>query len=183
MNIRIFHLATLAVLLTPSCPAQEPAGKRPGPITGVPSVVTSEVSSPIAAQPQVDEAITKLTGIFFDLLAKNQIDKAYEHLIHGTKIADQAKDVATLRSKTQQAIQFFGEVRGHELTGVKNVGTHLLAATYLSLGKDFPLRWRFYFYRADGPWKLIDIRVDDRLMDMFDEKPVSQQTGAVLDRP
>jgi hypothetical protein len=41
--------------------------------------------------------------------------------------------------------------------------------TLLSLGKEFPLRWRFYFYKPMDTWKLIDIRVDDRLAAMFDE--------------
>ena len=146
------------------------------PAVSAPALVTSDASS-VSTRPKVDDSIAETIDTFFALLAKNQIDKAYERLTFGTKIAEQAKEVATLRSRTQQAIVLFGDVRGHELVQVKNVGTHLLAATYLSLGKDFPLRWRFYFYRSDGPWKLIDIRVDDRLVDMFDERPASEAPG------
>lgn len=167
--MKFLRLFSLLLAGLPICRAQQP-GQKNALVQLRESVPLMASEGNSAVRPQVDEAIAKSLNTFFELLAKNQIDKAYEHLILGTKIAEQTKDVATLRSKTQQAIQVFGEVRGHELVGVKNVGTHLLAATYLSVGRDFPLRWRFYFYRADGPWKLVDIRVDDRLMDMFDER-------------
>ena len=38
---------------------------------------------------------------------------------------------------------------------LKNVSGHLLRATYISLGKDYPLRWRFYFYNGGDAWRLI----------------------------
>lgn len=85
-------------------------------------------------------------------------------------MADKPEDVATLKSKTRDAVRIFGAIQGCELVVIKNVGTHLMCATYLSLGKSFPLRWKFYFYKSDKIWRLIDIRVDDRLVDMFDEK-------------
>jgi hypothetical protein len=170
-------IASLVIFLAPVCMAQKSAAIPAAPEAAASAIVSSEASV-TAPRPQVDGSITKLIDTFFDLLARNQIDKAYERLTLGTKIAEQEKDVATLRAKTQQAIQYLGEVRGHELVAVKNVGTHLLAATYLSLGKDFPLRWRFYFYRAEDVWKLIDIRVDDRLMDMFDDKSAQPQPAA-----
>ena len=63
----------------------------------------------------------------------------------------------------------FGVVRGYDLVERKLVGERLLRATYLSLGKDFPLRWRFYFYKADNVWRLVDLRVDDKLTGIFEE--------------
>jgi hypothetical protein len=58
---------------------------------------------------------------------------------------------------------------GYDSVVTKKVGTRLVSYTLLSLGKEFPLRWRFYFYKPMDTWKLIDIRVDDRLAAMFDE--------------
>jgi hypothetical protein len=75
----------------------------------------------------------------------------------------------TLKAKTREAIEVFGAISGYELVDSKNVGTRLLRRTYLSLGRDFPLRWRFYFYKSENVWRLIDLRVDDRLAGMFDE--------------
>jgi hypothetical protein len=58
---------------------------------------------------------------------------------------------------------------GYDTVVKKNVGTRLVSYTLLSLGKEFPLRWRFYFYKPQDTWRLIDLRVDDRLAAMFDE--------------
>ena len=62
----------------------------------------------------------------------------------------------------------------------RNVGTRLVSYTMLSLGKEFPLRWRFYFYKPQETWKLIDLRVDDRLAAMFDE---TEEGRSREDRP
>jgi hypothetical protein len=37
------------------------------------------------------------------------------------------------------------------------------------LNEDLPLRWRFYFYRTEGKWKIVDLRVDDGIVELFDE--------------
>jgi hypothetical protein len=112
----------------------------------------------------------KIVEDFFTLLGRNQIDQAYDQLVHGTVIESNKQQMDGLKSKTREAVQLFGEIRGQEIVTVKNVGTHLMCSTYVSLGKIFPLRWKFYFYKSDKAWRLIDIRVDDRLSDMFDEK-------------
>ena len=67
----------------------------------------------------------------------------------GTKIADRPKDITTLKGKTTEAVALFGQVQGYEILETKLVGAHLARFTCLSLGKDFPLRWRFYFYLAE----------------------------------
>jgi len=124
-------------------------------------------------------SVDKIVDTFFSLIGKNQIDQAYDTLTNGTKIAEKAEDVATLKSKTREAIKLFGDINGYDLVAIKNVGAHLMCATYLSLGKEFPLRWKFYFYKSDNAWRLVDIRVDDRLVDIFDERnPHPQPTDA-----
>lgn len=113
---------------------------------------------------------SKIIDGFFTLIARNQIDQAYDQLTNGTVIASNAKQLTTLKAKTREAVQLFGDIRGNEALAMKNVGTHLMCATYISLGRDFPLRWKFYFYKADKNWRLIDIGVDDRLADLFEDK-------------
>lgn len=126
----------------------------------------------------LDAPVRKLIDDFFSALENHQVDVAYDQLVKDTKIAERSEEVATLKSKTQQAVQLFGDFQGHELVETKFVGTRLMSATYLSLGKNFPLRWRFYFYKASIAWRLIDIRVDDRLADMFGETtPPEERTG------
>jgi hypothetical protein len=134
----------------------------------------------LAAEGQsLDETVRKQIDDFFSGLEQHQVDTAYDALVKGTKIAERTEDVATLKSKTQQAIELFGDLQGHEFVGAKSVGSHLLNATYMSLGKLFPLRWRFYYYNSGDGWKLVDIRVDDRLADMFGEPlPADQQQSS-----
>ncbi len=142
-------------------------------------VIQPGVQLQTTEQPRVDSAldgaVVKAIGSFFAKMQKKDLDGAYNELTKGTKIGEKPEEVQALKTKTQQAIDMFGEVTGSELIGVKFVGTHLLNATYLSLGKALPLRWRFYFYKAPEGWRLIDIRVDDRLVDMFGDTPAADQ--------
>ena len=111
----------------------------------------------------------KIIARFFSYLQRKEVDQAYDQLTRGTKIAERAEDVKTLKTKTKEAITVFGPMLGFDTVVKKNVGTRLVSYTLLSLGKEFPLRWRFYFYKPQETWKLIDLRVDDRLATMFDE--------------
>ena len=116
---------------------------------------------------------------FFDRLKSNSVDAAYSGLLHGSKIADSKDDVATLKIKTREAIRAFGDILSWDAVATKPVGTHLLSYTYIVAAKDYPTRWRFYFYKASGIWRLVDIRIDDRLLHMFDEaEPASSGTSS-----
>jgi hypothetical protein len=136
-------------------------------------------AAPLWAQSETKEepaAAASLTAIpekqvsqFFQLLTEGRVDTAYDELLKGSKIADMPKDVAVLKAKTKEAIRVFGDINGYEQIGIKTIGTRLTRLMCLSQGKQFPIRWRFYFYKADDNWRLIDIRIDDRLMDLFEE--------------
>ena len=111
----------------------------------------------------------RIIARFFSYLQRKEVDQAYDQLTRGTKIAERAEDVKTLKAKTREAISVFGPILGYDFVAKKNVGVRLVSYTIVSLGKEFPLRWRFYFYKSQEAWKLIDLRVDDRLATMFDE--------------
>lgn len=163
MNILPLPRALLALLLTLSaCLAQE---AKPDELT----------PQGVAFRKQID--------MFFSAVENHQIDLAYDHLTKGTKIGERAEDIAALKSKTVQAVQLFGDITGHEMVDVKNVGGHLQRVTFLSLGKEFPLRWRFYYYRSGEEWKLIDLRVDDRLADLFGEAPPASAAASSSPAP
>ncbi len=115
------------------------------------------------------EIPNQMAARFFGLLLKGQVDPAYDGLTKGSKIAERAEESKALRLKTQEALKVFGAVVGFEQVESKTVGPHLLRLTYLTVGKEFPLRWRLYFYRPDSFWRLVDIRVDDRLSGLFGE--------------
>ncbi|HEX8311227.1 MAG TPA: hypothetical protein VF614_07925 [Chthoniobacteraceae bacterium] len=113
---------------------------------------------------------SQIAATFFGLLQKGELDQAYETLTRGSKIAERPDELKSLKDKTREAIEVFGAVLGYEVVESKSIGTRLLRRTCVSLGKEFPLRWRFYFYKSENVWRLIDLRVDDRLTGMFDEQ-------------
>ncbi len=155
---------TLALLLT--CALGATAFSQPPAVPAVPAVPTVETAVPV--EPEADGP-DKIIARFFSYLQRKEVDQAYDQLTRGTKIAERAEDVKTLKSKTKEAITVFGPILGYDSVLKKNVGSRLVSYTLLSLGKEFPLRWRFYFYKPQDAWKLIDLRVDDRLAAMFDE--------------
>ena len=136
----------------------------------VPAVVAKPSgSAELEPPPAAEDGPEKIIARFFSYLQRKEVDQAYDQLTRGTKIAERAEDVKTLKAKTKEAISVFGPILGYDSAVKKNVGTRLVSYTMLSLGKEFPLRWRFYFYKPVDTWKLIDLRVDDRLAAMFDE--------------
>jgi hypothetical protein len=112
---------------------------------------------------------------FFLALKSGQIDTAYDTLVKESIIADRREDVAALKKRTQDALDNYGPISGYETVDEKLVGTSLLRRTCISLNSDLPLRWRFYFYKSEGSWKLVDLRVDDALVELFDESSRAQK--------
>lgn len=135
----------------------------------VPAVVAKPTTAEADTAPTATDTPEKIIARFFAYLQRKEVDQAYDQLTRGTKIAERAEDVRTLKSKTKEAITVFGPILGYDSVVTKKVGTRLVSYTMLSLGKEFPLRWRFYFYKPEESWRLIDLRVDDRLAAMFDE--------------
>ena len=175
-----FSLSVLAAILAVSPLFAQP--ESPQTQTALKPAEASPLSSPVPAN-----APSNQVADFFRILIEGRVDAAYDQILKGTPIAQMPKDVATLKTKTREALRVFGDLNGYDLVDVKMVGHSLVRATCLSLGKQFPIRWRFYFYSTNaiaarspegatwpnatmtGTWKLIDIRIDDRLVDMFDE--------------
>lgn len=155
-------------------PAATPAPKAtPRPVatpTLKPSARTTPASSSASPRGEIDlDAPAQAAIAFFNSIQKNQIDEAYAILTKGSKIAERPEELKTLKAKTTEAVELFGAIHGYEMIESKPVGSNLLRRTYISLGRDFPLRWRFYFYRSSAEWRLVDLRVDDRLSGIFDE--------------
>jgi len=148
----------------------EPKPTDPKPAENMPSVTTKQDF--LASLP--GDIPGKVVSEFFELLKKGQIEDAYAGLTKGSKIIEKPEDIRLLKQKTKEAIEVFGTIIGYELFETKPVGTRLMRRTYLSLGSEYPLRWRFYFYNAGGRWRLIDMRVDDKLTGMFDEPAESR---------
>ncbi len=111
----------------------------------------------------------QIVATFFTSLQEGKIDEGYATLTKGSKIAEKPEELRQLKTKTREAVEVFGNIHGFDFLESKAIGQRLVRATYVSLGKVFPLRWRFYFYKSEDTWRLIDMRVDDKLSGIFDE--------------
>ena len=120
---------------------------------------------PSAKHPEPAAAI----GAFFLALRAGQVDAAYEGLVKNTIIAERKENVNDLKESTKKALDHYGPVSGYEVVDTLQVGSSLLRQTCISLNQDLPLRWRFYFFRSEGGWKIVDMRVDDGLVELFEE--------------
>jgi hypothetical protein len=106
---------------------------------------------------------------FFEALKADQLETAYSDLVKNTIIAARPENVVQLKEKTRTAIDNFGPVKGYEVVETLEIGKSLYRQTCISLNEDLPLRWRFYFYRSGNQWKIVDLRVDDGIVELFEE--------------
>lgn len=138
----IFSTPAPAAMPAPAA-TPEPAGKHPEPAAAI--------------------------GAFFLALKAGQVDAAYEGLVRNTIIAERKENVNDLKLSTKKALDHYGPISGYEVVDTLQVGASLMRQTCLSLNQDLPLRWRFYFYRSEGVWRIVDMRVDDGLVELFEE--------------
>jgi hypothetical protein len=134
-----------------------------------PDGLLKPLEKPAPVPANVPDGIAQLVAAFFASLEKGEVDTAYATLTKGSKIAEKPEELKQLKSKTLEAIDVFGAISGYDLVESKSVGSRLVRSTFASHGKVYPLRWRFYFYKPEDVWRLIDMRVDDKLSGMFDE--------------
>src|SRR5207253_862216 len=155
LKLSFLALASVAAMqLWPAVAAEpEKSGAPANPPAAGPVVETT-----VPAEPETDGP-EKIIARFFSYLQRREVDQAYDQLTRGTKIAERAEDVKTLKAKTKEAISVFGPILGYDSVSRKSVGVRLVSYTLVSLGKEFPLRWRFYFYKPQETWRLIDLRV------------------------
>ena len=182
MNYRLPLLLATAAFCTVAVAEEKPKIRTlvfpPGaktPELTVQAEAKPAAPNPAAAPANVREthsdagAPARIAAQFFASLREGEIDQAYATLTKGSRIADRPEEMRLLKQKTKEAIDVFGVISGFELVEDKKVGTRLIRSTYISLGKEIPLRWRFYFYKADSVWRLVDLRVDDKLTGIFEE--------------
>ncbi len=146
----------------------QPGEKLPNGVTE-PGVAKGDVvQRAVHSNPMLDGP-AQIVSTFFASLKESKIDEGYATLTKGSKIAEKPEELRQLKAKTREAIDVFGNINGFDFVESRAIGQRLVRATYVSLGKVFPLRWRFYFYKPEDVWRLIDMRVDDKLTGIFDE--------------
>lgn len=112
----------------------------------------------------------EIVSSFFDVLASGQISQAYRFLLRGSILSDRRDEIEAIQSRTKDAIDQYGPFSTFEILDQQPVGNSLLRLTCLSLNSDLPLRWRFYFYKPKDSWMLVDLRIDDGIVEIFEER-------------
>ena len=156
MKIHPFLLAFLLPVLVIT--AQETKNRLVFPSSSKASASGDESQTPVAT---IDK--------FFEFLGSGKLDEAYAGLSKIINIPGRPDSAKEFKDRTQIAIDSFGPVNGYEVVDSMLIGKVLFRQTCVSLNEDSPLRWRFYFYRSGSDWKLIDLRVDDGIVDLFEE--------------
>ena len=161
MAMRIFSiLAFLFVVSTALAQQSGEAKKR---------ILFSNTTPAPASTPATNMEPVDLLQRFFEDLKADKLDAAYEGLAKNTLVASKAENLEQLKKRTRDALDNFGPVKGYEIVDTLEIGNALFRQTCISLNEDLPLRWRFYFYRSENKWKLVDLRVDDGIVELFDE--------------
>jgi hypothetical protein len=146
----------------------QPGAKLPETVSEAGVTKGDVIVRPAGANPILDGP-QQIVTTFFAALKDGKIDEGYATLTKGSKIAEKPEELRQLKAKTREAIEVFGSINDFDFVESRSIGKRLVRATYVSLGKVFPLRWRFYFYKTEDVWRLIDMRVDDKLTGIFDE--------------
>jgi hypothetical protein len=159
----------LLVISGSVCVAQQESDKQRAARMFFPPKSKESTNSPKQPGSRRETSASDVIDMFFLGLKAGQVDAAYDGLVKGSIIADRSEDVAGLKDRTRRALDNFGPISGYEVLEERTVGSTLLRRTCISFNSDLPLRWRFYFYKAQGTWKLVDLRVDDGLVELFEE--------------
>ncbi len=120
-------------------------------------------------QNETKSSPTGMLEKFFSGVKSGNLDDALAVLTKNSLLVHKPEDIATLKKGTQQALDKYGEVAGFEVLETKTVGKSLLRITCISLGEEMPLRWKFFFYKTKDTWRLLDMRVDSGIVDLFDD--------------
>jgi len=174
-NVLALHAQEKPTPAKPEKPVEKPKVLIFQPGTKLPEGVTEPgaargdvVQRAVHSNPMLDGP-AEIVSTFFASLKEAKIEEAYTTLTKGSKIAEKPSELRQLKEKTREAVEVFGNINGFDFVESRAIGQRLVRATYVSLGKVFPLRWRFYFYKPEDVWRLIDMRVDDKLTGIFDE--------------
>lgn len=120
----------------------------------------------------VIEALHGRVGQFFQAVALTTPQAAYQELLAGSPLLKQTEALAALVEQTGKLKDRCGEYRGLERLSAKHLGTDLVVMVYLYKCENYPVLWRFVFYRTPAraetppgntPWLVISVRFDTEL--------------------
>ncbi len=131
------------------------------------------------AEPKVPVRLDALTlepeikskiDAFFTVLKQRKVADAYSRLLDGSTLAQENPELVTkLVESTISVLDLTGRIDSTEILRIRTSGKTLREVTYLLNGEKRPLRWRFYFYLADGRWQVLDTNVATEASGFFED--------------
>jgi hypothetical protein len=170
MRLRFFRiLPRLPILLF--LPLTLHAGQVPVPIPK-PKPPAEPPRSPqrldaVTLEPDIRSKV----DAFFTVLKQRKVTEAYDRLLDGSVLARENPALVTkLVESTERVLALTGRIDGAELLKIRPAGRTLREVTYLLNGEKRPLRWKFYFYLANGHWQVLDTNVATEASGFFPEE-------------
>jgi hypothetical protein len=158
-------LKLLPALLLLSHPAM--AQQVPIPKPGAESLRVPVRLDALSLEPEIRSRIDS----FFTVLKQRKVADAYHRLLDGSTLAAENPELVTkLEDSTTRVLQLTGRIDGTEILRIRTAGKTIREVTCLLNGEKRPLRWKFYFYLADGRWQVLDTNVATEAAGFFDDE-------------
>ncbi|MHC5074889.1 MAG: hypothetical protein ACYTFM_00465 [Planctomycetota bacterium] len=106
---------------------------------------------------------------FLSRIINGEIDKAYDELLIGTMLAERAEAIGVQKQQTSQLFDTYGRLLEKEFVKKQQYGKSLIRLVYILKCEKMPLVWEFYYYKTEGKWQLISLKLRDDL-DMLADK-------------
>ena len=156
-----FRFSALLFLLVGVLPAQERPIAKPGSEPRMPVRLDA-----LTLEPDIKNKIEA----FFSVLKQRKVPEAYTKLLEGSVLAEENPELVTkLVESTTRVLELTGRIDNTEILKIRAAGKTIREVTYLLNGEKRPLRWRFYFYLADGRWQVLDTNVATEASGFFDD--------------
>lgn len=158
-------LCVAAALPVLSLPGSAGAQQVPIPKPAAEGRSTPAKMDVLTLEPEIRSKI----DAFFAVLKQRKVQEAYKRLLDGSVLAQENPELVTkLVESTTRVLDLTGRIDGTEIMRIRASGKTLREVTYLLNGEKRPLRWKFYFYLADGRWQVLDTNVATEAAGFFD---------------
>jgi hypothetical protein len=136
-------------------------------LTARPAAAADETA---LADPVVGKLHEKVTR-FLDSVAEGKESAAFDDLLVGSQLLEQAGAVRALVDKSKEIVDRYGAHRESEQISAKRIGKDVVLMKYLYKCEKFPVVWHVTYYRdfsrtntaPDDRWVVISVRFDTQV--------------------
>jgi len=106
----------------------------------------------------------KMIDEFFNRYKSKSPTDAVDYIFSTNKWMVNSKDqIENIKFKLNGSLKLLGDYYGYDLIAKKTVGDHLSLYAFMVRYDRQPLRFSFFFYRANDQWSLYNFSYDDSI--------------------